>query len=134
MKHRARLKVVLLITILVMVGEVVAGLISGSLALLADAGHMLTDVAGISLALLAISLGSRPPSAARTFGWHRFEILAAAINAVLLFGVAIFVLVEAWKRFSDPPGIDTGIMLVAAVVGLAANGISARLLLEGQRE
>lgn len=133
-RHRGRLKVVFVITLTVMVAEIVAGFVSGSLALLADAGHMLTDVAGIGLALLAISLGTRPPSTERTFGWHRLEILAAVINAVLLFGVAVVVLIEAWRRFSNPPEISSGLMLATAMLGLVANAISARLLLEGQRE
>jgi len=133
-RHSARLRIVLGITFSVMIAEVIAGVISGSLALLADAGHMLTDVAGIGLALLAIHLAARPSSDGRTYGWYRLEILAAVVNAMLLFGVAIWVLIEAWRRFTEPPEIRSGLMLVVAVVGLVANAISARLLREGQRE
>ena len=89
---------------------------------------MFTDVAGIALALGAIWVASRPASDARTFGWYRAEILAAAINAVLLFGVAMFVLWEAWQRWNDPPEVEGGLMMVVAVVGLVANLVSVRLL------
>lgn len=133
-RHIGRLKAVFAITFVVMIAEVVAGVISGSLSLLADAGHMLTDIAGIGLALLAIYLAARPATEGRTFGWYRLEILAAVVNAMLLFGVAIWVLYEAWQRFSDPPEVRSGLMLAVAIVGLIANWISARLLLEGQRE
>ena len=133
-RHRGRLRLVLAITLSVMVAEVVAGFASGSLALLADAGHMLTDVAGISLALFAIHMAARPASAERTFGWYRLEILAAVINALLLFGVAVLILVEAWRRLSGPPEISSGLMLAVATVGLIGNAVSAWLLFEGQRE
>jgi cobalt-zinc-cadmium efflux system protein len=133
-QHVGRLKVVLGITLSVMVAEVIAGVISGSLALLADAGHMLTDVAGISLALLAIYFAARPATDGRTYGWYRLEILAAVVNAMLLFGVGIWVLIEAWHRFQEPPEVRSGLMFTVAIVGLIANAISARLLMEGQRE
>jgi cobalt-zinc-cadmium efflux system protein len=133
-KHVSRLKIVFGITLGVMVAEIVAGLISGSLALLADAGHMFTDAAGIGLAMLAVYLGARPATEGRTFGWYRLEILAAVVNAMLLFAVGIGVLVEAWRRFSEPQEIHGGLMLGIAIVGLGANAVSARLLLAGQRE
>jgi cobalt-zinc-cadmium efflux system protein len=131
---RGRLLAVFLISLAVLVVEVVGGLVTGSLALLADAGHMLTDVAGIGLALLAIWFAGRPATPERTFGHHRFEILAAVVNAVLLFGVAVVVLVEAWRRLADPPEIASGGMLAVALVGLAANGVSVWLLRHGQAE
>ena len=133
-RHRGRLRVVFAITLGVMIAEVVAGFVSASLALLADAGHMLTDVAGIGLALVAIHMAARPASDDRTFGWYRLEIIAAVVNALLLFGVAALVLFEAWRRFAEPPEVRSGLMLIVAIVGLAANGVSARLLLQGQRE
>jgi cobalt-zinc-cadmium efflux system protein len=133
-RHRGRLQLVFAITLAIMIGEIVAGIVSGSLALLADAGHMLTDVAGIGLALVAIRLSARPASDDRTFGWYRLEILAAVINAVLLFGVAVYVLIEAWRRLSEPPDIRSGLMLGVAGIGLVANAVSARLLMEGQRD
>ena len=132
--HRGRLRVVFAITATVLVAEIVGGLVSGSLALLADAGHMFTDVAGIGLALFAIKLGARPATDERTFGLFRFEILAAVINAVLLLGVAGLVLFEAWRRLLEPPEIASGLMLGVAVVGLAANAVSLFLLRRAQAE
>jgi cobalt-zinc-cadmium efflux system protein len=131
---RGRLLAVFLVSLAVLVVEVVGGLVTGSLALLADAGHMLTDVAGIGLALLAIWFAGRPATPERTFGHYRFEILAAVVNAVLLFGVAVVVLVEAWRRLADPPEIASGWMLAVAVVGLAANASAVWLLRHGQAE
>jgi cobalt-zinc-cadmium efflux system protein len=131
---RGRLLAVFLVSLAVLVVEVVGGLVTGSLALLADAGHMLTDVAGIGLALLAIWFAGRPATPERTFGHYRFEILAAVVNAVLLFGVAVVVLVEAWRRLADPPEIASGWMLAVAVIGLAANASSVWLLRHGQAE
>ena len=100
-----------------LVVEFVGALASNSLALFADAGHMLTDVVGIGLALGAIWIAERPPDRSRTFGYLRLEILAAVVNAVLLFSVALFVLYEAWRRLSQPPEIATGLMLAVAIVG-----------------
>jgi cobalt-zinc-cadmium efflux system protein len=131
--HRNRLFGVLAITLSVMVAEVVGGLISGSLALIADAGHMLTDAAGIGLALLAAAFAARPATPERTFGYQRFEILAAVTNALLLFGVAGYVLIEAVRRFRDPPELSTGVMLAVATVGLVANLGSLLILRGGQQ-
>ena len=131
--HRNRLFGVLAITVSIMVAEVIGGLISGSLALLADAGHMLTDAAGVGLALLAAAFAARPATPGRTFGYMRFEILAAVINALLLFGVAGYVLVEAVRRFTAPPELSTGVMLTVATVGLVANAGSLLLLRGGQQ-
>lgn len=114
--------------------EVAGGLLSGSLALLADAGHMLADASGIGLALFAAWLAERPAPPERSFGWYRVEILAAVVNGVLLLGVAALVLFEAWRRWAEPRPIAGGLMLGVAIAGLAANAISARLLHEGQRE
>jgi len=129
---RNRLRAVFGLTFAVMVVQVIGGLASNSLALLADAGHLLTDVVGIGLALLAISFAARPASEERTFGYVRLEILAAVVNAVLLFGVAGFVLVEAWRRWNEPPVIASGQMLVVALIGLAANGTSLWILREAR--
>ena len=133
-QHRSRLVVALCITLAIMVVEVVGGLVSGSLALLADAGHMLTDAAGVGLALLAATFAARPATPERTFGYHRLEILAAVVNALLLFGVAGFVLVEAVRRLAAPPEVSSGLMLVVAVVGLVANTASLLVLRGGQTE
>ena len=131
---RRPLIVVLVITTTILLVEVAGAAISGSLALLADAGHMLTDGAGVGLALLAIRFAARPATPQRTFGYYRLEILAAVVNAVLLFGVAAFILVEAWRRLTEPPEVASGLMLVVALVGLAANAVSMWLLHGGQRD
>jgi cobalt-zinc-cadmium efflux system protein len=131
--YRQRLVAVFGLTLAVLIVEVAGALASGSLALLADAGHMFTDVVGIGLALGAIWVGTRPATDSRTFGFLRLEILAAAANAVLLFGVAAYILVEAWRRLSNPPEIASGVMLAVAVAGLAANAVSLVLLRDAQR-
>jgi cobalt-zinc-cadmium efflux system protein len=131
--HRSRLVIVFAITLTVFVIELVGGLMADSLALMADAGHMLTDVVGIGLALGAIWFAARPATQQRTYGFLRLEILAAVINAVLLFGIAAYVLYEAWQRLSEPPEIQSGLMLAVAIVGLAANGLSMFLLRDAQR-
>jgi cobalt-zinc-cadmium efflux system protein len=133
-RHRGRLLVVFALTLAVLLAEVVGGLLTGSLALLADAGHMLADLAGIGLALLAIWFAGRPASPQRTFGHYRVEILAAVVNAVLLLGVAAVVLFEAWRRLRQPPEVAGAPMLAVAVVGLAANAASTWLLRHGQAE
>jgi cobalt-zinc-cadmium efflux system protein len=120
-QHRGRLATVFLITLGIFVFELIGGLASNSLALLADAGHVLTDVVGIGLALVAIWIAARPPSDARTYGYYRAEILAAVVNALILFGVAAFVLYEAWQRLAEPPQVHTELMLGVALVGGAAN-------------
>lgn len=130
--HRNRLVGVFGLTFAVFLIQIVGGLISNSLALLADAGHMFTDVFGIGLALAAIGIAGRPATDSRTFGFLRFEILAAAVNAVLLFGVAAFVLFFAWQRLSDPPEVSSGLMLAVALVGLGANAISLWVLRKAQ--
>jgi cobalt-zinc-cadmium efflux system protein len=131
--NRPRLVAVFVLTTSVFLVELVGAALSNSLALLADAGHMFTDVGGIGLALLAISFAARPPSGGRTFGYLRLEILVAVVNAVLLFGVAAFILIEAWRRLSAPPEIATGLMLAVAVLGLVANAVSLYLLRDAQR-
>ncbi len=120
-EHRKRLIVVLVITCAVLVAEVIGGFIAGSLSLLADAGHMLTDSTGLILALIAASLATRAATARRTFGLQRAEVLAALGNALLLVGVAVWVLIKAVDRLSTPVEIDGGLMLVVAVVGVLAN-------------
>ena len=131
---RRRLLAVFGLTLAIFVVEAIGGFASNSLALLADAGHMLTDVAGIGLALLAIWIGSRPASAGRTFGYQRLEILAAVVNALLLFGVGAFVLFEAIRRLAQPPEVASGLMIAVAVVGLAGNGASLALLRDAQAQ
>jgi cobalt-zinc-cadmium efflux system protein len=116
-----------LITIYMLV-EVVGGLISGSLALLADAGHMLTDSAAIGLALLAIWVSGRPASIEQTFGFHRTEILAAMLNALSLWLIVALIFFEAFRRFDDAKDIDGGLMLVVGAVGLVINLAAAWVL------
>lgn len=126
-----RLALVLALVLGVLVVEVVGGLLTNSLALLADAGHMLTDAAGISLALLAIWFARRPATPQRSFGFYRVEIFAAVANAFILFGVAGYIVVEAIERFSAPPEVVGLPMLGVAVVGLIVNLASMRLLHRG---
>jgi len=111
-----------------LIAEVVGGILFNSLALLSDAAHMFTDVVALSIALLAVRIGAKAADDRRTFGYRRFEILGAAFNAVLLFGVAIYVLVEGIKRFYKPEAIESTGMLAVAVVGLMVNLISMRIL------
>jgi len=132
--HKGRLRLVLAITLAILAAEVTGALLSGSLTLLADAGHMLMDAVGITLALLAISFGQRSPSQARTFGDLRLEILAAALNALLLFAVSVFVIAEAVRRLIHPPAVASGIMLAFGIVALCGNACSLLLLRHGQGE
>ena len=132
--HRGRLAVVLALTGSVFVVELVGAMLSGSLALLADAGHMATDAVGIGMALGAVSLAQRPARGRRTFGWQRVEVLAAVANGLLLLGVGGYVVVEAVRRVGDPPEIHSGWMLGVATLGLLVNLGSLALLHGGQRE
>ncbi len=115
-----------------MLAEVIGGVMLNSLALLSDAAHMFTDVAALGIALAAIRVGRRSEDDRRTFGYHRFEILAAAFNALLLFGVAAYILFEAWQRWSNPPAVQTTGVLVIAVLGTIVNLVSMRLLASGK--
>ncbi len=133
-KQRGRLTAVLGITVAILSVEIVGGVLAHSLVLIADAGHMATDAAGIGLSLLAVWFAGRPPSDARTFGYQRAEILAAVLNAVLLFGVGAFILVEAAMRLIHPERSTPGLMVVFGVIALAGNGASLVLLQRGQGE
>jgi len=130
--HRRPLGIALLITVAVLVAELIGGLLSRSLALLADAGHMLTDVAALALSLFAFWLAARPPSARRTFGWRRFEIFAAFLNGVALWFIAAVIGYEAFKRLQSPPPVKSGLMLAVAAVGLAANIVVGAILFRGR--
>lgn len=112
--------------------EVAAGIWSNSLALLSDAAHMLTDTTALAISLAAIRIGRRAADARRTFGYHRFEILAAAFNALLLFVVAGYILYEAYTRLKNPPEIASGAMLGVAIAGLLINLVSMKLLAGGK--
>jgi cobalt-zinc-cadmium efflux system protein len=111
-----------------MVAEVVGGVLSNSLALLADAGHMFTDVAALALSIVAIRLAKRPPTTRRTFGYVRLEILAALVNGAALLVISGLILIEAWERLSDPVEIDGVVMLLVATLGLGVNVVGAVLL------
>ena len=128
-----RLKIVLAMTATYMIVEIIGGILTGSLALIADAGHMGTDVAGVSMALIAIWFAKRPATAGKSYGFYRLEILAAIGNGVLLFGVAAYILYEAYQRFVEPPEVLGLPMFLVATVGLGINLISAYLLFAGQK-
>ncbi len=133
-RNKRRLAIVLGLTTSYLVAEVVGGLLTGSLALLADAGHMLTDVAGLALALLAIRFAERPATPERTYGFYRVEILAALTNAVVLIGISLYILYEAYERFRNPPEVQSTVMLAVASIGLAINIASIFILRAGSKE
>jgi cobalt-zinc-cadmium efflux system protein len=118
----------LTISVAILAVEVLAGLAGNSLALLADAGHVLADVVGMGLSLAAIAIGSRPRTAARTFGLYRLEILAATLNAVVLLGIGVLVLFAAARRFVEPPDVDSTLVTTVAALVIVANLVSLRLL------
>ncbi len=127
-KHTRALKLVLVLTVTIMVAEVVGGFLSNSLALLADAGHMLTDSAAIALALFASWIAGRPATAERTFGYLRLEIIAALINGTLLIGLTGLIVWQAIGRFMTPPTIEPRILLGVATLGLIGNAVALRIL------
>jgi cobalt-zinc-cadmium efflux system protein len=133
-QHATKLAWALGLTATYMVAEVVGGLITGSLALLADAAHMLTDVGGLALALLAIRFAAREATPQRTYGYLRMEVLSALANAVVLLLLTVYIVYEAYQRFLSPPEILSGPMLVVATIGLIVNLISMRLLAGGSSE
>ena len=122
------LRLVLGLTAALAIAELVGGLVTGSLALLADAGHMVSDVGSLGLALFALWLAQRPPTARMSFGFRRAEILAAFVNGVALVAIAIWIFVEAGQRFSDPPDVEAGATLAIALAGLAVNVIGLVIL------
>ncbi|MFC1874497.1 cation diffusion facilitator family transporter [Chloroflexota bacterium] len=115
------LKIALAIVLLIMVAEIVGGMLSRSLALLGDAGHMLVDALALGLSLFAITIARRPATPSKTYGYHRVEIMAALANGTTLLLVAAYIFYEAYQRFSDPPEIRVPVMLLVASIGLAAN-------------
>ncbi len=134
-RHRGRLVWAFLLLAVFMLVETVAALRTGSLALLSDAGHMFTDVLGIGMALAAITAAGRTAAdSQRTFGLYRLEVLAALANAVLLSGVAVYVLVEALRRFTAPPEVPARSMLLVAAGGLVVNLVAFALLRRGAQE
>ena len=131
--NERNLWIVLALTTSYMVAEVVGGLLTNSLALISDAAHMFTDAAALAIALAAIGIGKRVADRKRTFGYYRFEILAAAFNAVVLFLVAGYILYEAYQRFRNPPDIQSVGMLMIASIGLAVNLVGMRILQGGAK-
>ena len=126
--HRRPLAWVLGISSTILVAEIVGAFLSGSLALLADAGHMLTDVVGLSMALVAATLALRPATPERTWGYRRAEVVAAAAQAALLLAVGVFVIVGGVRRLIDPPEVESGLMAAFAVLALIGNAVSLLLL------
>lgn len=116
------------VTLLILVGEVIGGLLSNSLALLSDAGHVLTDTLALSLSLIASIMTHRPAGRTATYGYHRMGVLAASINGAILVAVALFIFIEAYQRFISPPAVETSLMLVIASIGLAGNLLMAWFL------
>jgi cobalt-zinc-cadmium efflux system protein len=132
--NRRRLLIALVLSASYMVAEVIGGYLTGSLALLADAGHMLSDVFALAMSAVAIQIAQRPPNARRTYGYRRSEILAALGHGVLLVGVSLYIFAEAFERANRVVEIDGAPMLAIAVGGLAVNGISLAILHAGTRE
>ena len=131
--RRGPLWAALLLLLAFMLAEVVIALLTGSLALLSDAGHMLTDAASIAIALWAAGLAVRPPRGPMTFGWRRAEIISAMVNGVSLLVVALVVLVEAVRRLVDPPQVDALPVIVVALVGMVVNVVDVRLIAAANR-
>lgn len=129
-----KLTFALILTSGFLVIEVIAGFMTQSLALLSDAAHMFTDAAALAIALAAIKIGKLPADDRRTFGYQRFEILAALFNASMLFAVAMYILYEAYLRFSQPPEIQSMGMMIVAAVGLIINLISMRILFSSAQD
>lgn len=133
-RHRKRLILVLVITLSVVGVQLVGAIVSGSLALLADAGHMITDATGVAIALIASLVAGLPATSKRTYGYLRVEVLAALANGIVLGVIAVVIFVEAIQRFGSEVEIQSGPMLIAAVIGAGANLVSLLILQSGQKE
>jgi cobalt-zinc-cadmium efflux system protein len=133
-EHSKSLLTVMLITLTVAVAEAVGAWASGALVLLADAAHMAADAAGVGLSLLAVLFAMRPPTLQRTFGYARAEILAAMVNALVLFAMSVFIIVEAIRRLISPPSVESPLLVIFGVIAFAANAVSLLVLRRGQAE
>src|SRR5262245_33319735 len=133
-QNARRLSITLGLVVLYMGAEVVGGLLADSLALLADAGHMLSDAAALALTLFAMRFARRPATAQRTYGFFRAEILAALVNGATLVAIAIFIFVEAFERLAAPSEVRGGLMLAVAAGGLVVNGVGLWVLHGGRGE
>lgn len=127
-RHKKNLLIVLCLSGTYLIAEVIGGIVTNSLALLADAAHMLTDVVGLLLAFIAIKIGERKADPSKTYGYYRTEILAAVINAVVLLGISVYVLFEAYQRFQNPPEVQSKSMLIVAGIGLIVNVVGMVIL------
>jgi cobalt-zinc-cadmium efflux system protein len=133
-EHRRSLATVMLITLAVAVAEAIGAWVSGAIVLFADAAHLAADAGGVGLSLLAVIFASRPPTLRRTFGYARAEILAAMVNAVVLFGMSIFVITESVARLVTPTPVKSPLLVAFGLIALAANGISLLVLRRGQSQ
>ncbi len=124
------LRISFFIVVFFMVAEIVGGILSNSLALLGDAGHMFVDALALTLSLVALTLARRPATPTKTFGYYRAEIIAALANGVFLIGISVFILYEAYERFLTPPEVKAPLMLVIAIIGLLANVVMVFLLMK----
>ena len=132
--NRSRMSVALAINVVLLVATVVGGVLTDSLALLADAGHLLSDVGAIAIGLLAARLAARAPTPARTFGLQRSEVLGALANGVLLVVISVLIVVEALGRFDSPPEVSAGGMLAVGIAGLIGNVVATWVLASGDRD
>jgi cobalt-zinc-cadmium efflux system protein len=133
-KYRRAMTVTFALTFTYFIVEVIGGIVTNSLALLADAAHMLTDVGGLALALFAMWIAQRPANAEKTYGYYRVEILAALANALVLFLISFYILYEAYRRFQEPPEVASLPMLAVAAVGLGVNLVGIYNLRSGSKE
>lgn len=128
-----RLRLAIVLNVVIVVGQVVCGIIAGSLGLLSDAGHNLTDVAALILSLVAVRVARRRPTSQRSFGWHRGTILAAQANATMILLLTVWIVFESIRRLIDPPQVEGALVLVVALVAFAGNAISAVVVHEPAR-
>ncbi len=132
--NQRRLLIALSITALMTIVELAGGLISNSLALIGDAGHMFTDTMALGLSIFALNLTKRPANQTKTYGYYRAEILAALVNGTILIVVSVYIFYEAYRRFVEPPEVQGGLMLVVAVIGLVANVVGISILRSASRD
>jgi len=125
---QSRMLIVLSITFVVMIAEIIGGLLANSLALLSDAGHMLTDMLALGLSIIAMRFAQKPPTASKTFGFYRLEILAAFFNGILLLFISFYIFYEAYQRLVHPEEIKALFMLIVAAIGIVANGVGIVIL------
>ncbi|MBS1962319.1 MAG: cation transporter [Bdellovibrionales bacterium] len=133
-KNKKNLVIVLSFTSIYLIAEVIGGILTKSLALLADAGHMLTDVGGLAITLLAIHIAQKKANAERTYGYYRAEIFGSMVNAVVLISLSFYILFEAYQRFRAPPEVKSGGMLIVAGIGLIVNLAGVKLLKSASNE